>query len=97
MGETELNNLLGKIGKRIFVQYFHEFGNPNISNQEMIALLPHEYTFKSRTSRTSKARRIFREGLEEEALSIIAGSDRVEPKAAINASALSAQLRRREV
>ena len=49
MDETELYNLLGKIGKRIFVQYFQEFGNSNISNQEMIALLPGEYTFKSRT------------------------------------------------
>jgi len=46
MDETELHNLLGKIGKRIFVQYFREFGNENISNQEMIARLPNEYTFK---------------------------------------------------
>lgn len=97
MNETELNNLLGKIAKRIFVQYFREFGNPSISNQEVIALLPHEYTFKSRTSRTSKSRRIFREGLEEVALSIIASSDRVEPEAAIEALALLAQLRSRAV
>ena len=67
MDETELYNLLGKIGKRIFVQYFREFGDSDISNQEMIAMLPNEYTFKSRTSRTSKSRRIFREGLEEQA------------------------------
>ena len=97
MNETEFNYLLGKIGKRIFVQYFREFGNPNISNQEVIDLLPHEYTFKSRTSRTSKSRRIFREGLEETALSIIANSDRVEPEATIEARALLAQLRHRAV
>ena len=88
MDEAELDNLLGKIGKRIFVEYFREFGNSSISNQEMIALLPNEYTFKSRTSRTSKSRRIFREGLEEQALSIIAASNRVEPRAAIQAQAL---------
>jgi len=97
MNEAELNNLLCKIGKRIFVEYFREFGNPNLSNQEIIALLPQEYTFKSRTSRTSKSRRIFREGLAEEALSIIASSDRVEPEAAIEARALLAQLRPRAV
>lgn len=94
MDETELYNLLGKIGKRIFVEYFREFGNSSISNQEMIALLPNEYTFKSRTSRTSKSRRIFREGLEEQALSIIAASDRVEPEAVIQARALLAEARR---
>ncbi|MBU0967811.1 MAG: hypothetical protein KKA54_15675 [Proteobacteria bacterium] len=88
MDKNELNNLLGKIGKRIFVQYFRKFGDFTISNQEMIALLPEEYTFKSRTSRTSKSRRIFREGLENQALSIIAESDRVEPGFAIEARAL---------
>ena len=82
--------------KRIFVQYFREFGDQNLSNQDVIALLPREYTFKSRTSRTSKSRRIFREGLEEEALSIIASSDRVEPQAAIEASRLLTQLRNRQ-
>jgi hypothetical protein len=96
MTEIELNYLLCKIGKRIFVQYFREFGNPSLSNQDVIALLPDEFTFKSRTSRTSKSRRIFREGLEKEALSIIASSDRVEPEAAIEARALLAQLRSRE-
>ena len=95
MDETELYNLLGKIGKRIFVQYFRDFGNSNISNQEMIALLPSEYTFKSRTSRTSKSRRIFREGLEEQALSIVAESNRIDPDAAIQARTLLTELRRR--
>ena len=95
MDEAALYNLLGKIGMRIFVQYFFDFGNSNITNQEMIALLPGEYTFKSRTSRTSKSRRIFREGLEEQALAIIAESDRVEPAAAVQARTLLTQLRRR--
>ena len=97
MDEAELHNLLGKIGKRIFVQYYRDFGNQNISNQEMIAMLPSEYTFKSRTSRTSKSQRIFREGQEEQALSMIAESNRVEPSAALQASVLLAQLRRSAV
>ena len=85
MDQTELYNLLGKIGKRIFVEYFREFGDANISNQEMIAMLPAEYTFKSRTSRTSKSRRIFREGLEYQALALIAASVHVDPEGAIRA------------
>jgi hypothetical protein len=92
MNETELYNLLGKIGKRIFVQYFADFGNPNISNQDIIARLPSEYTATSRASRTSKSRRIFREGLERKALSLIVMSNRVEPETAIQARALLGRL-----
>ena len=92
MNKTDLDYLLGKIGKAIFVRYFHEFGNPNISNQHVIDLLPHDYTFKSRTSRTAKARRIFREGLEGTALSIIASSERFDPDAANKARALLSDL-----
>jgi predicted HNH restriction endonuclease len=87
MDENELNELLGKIGKRVFVQYFREFGNPAISNQEMIALLPNEFTLTSRQSRTAKSRRIFREGLQERALWIVANAN-VEPDAAAGARAL---------
>jgi hypothetical protein len=93
MTETELNNLLGKIGKSVFVQYFREFSDPNLSNQDVIALLPQEYTFKSRTSRTSKSRRILREGMAEEALSIIETSDHVEPEVSMQARVLLAQIR----
>jgi len=92
MTEIELNNLLGKIGKRIFVQYFQQFSDPQLTNQDVIALLPSEYTFKSRTSCTSKSRRIIREGLAKDALFIIASSDRVEPEAAIEARELLRQL-----
>ena len=88
MDKAELNILLGKIGKQIFVKYFREFGDSEkISNQEMIALLPNEYTFNSRKSRTAKARRIFRERLEEQALSIIVESSRVDEEVVINARA----------
>ena len=95
MDDTELHVLLGKIGKQIFVQYFLEFGNFDISNQEVIALLPSEYTFKSRTSRTSKSRRIFREGLAERALSIIADSNRLEQDVVIQARTLLMQTRKK--
>jgi hypothetical protein len=92
MNETELNNLLGKIGKRIFVEYFSVFGDLSISANEVIDLLPYKYTLKSRASRTYKSRRIFREGLEKEALFIISNSDRVELETVLEARALLEQL-----
>ncbi len=96
--KIDLNKLLNKIGKGIFVQHFREFGNSRISNQEMIAKLPNEFTLKSRTSRTSKSRRIFRDKLEQKALFIIAESNRKDMvEAAIEARALLAELRRHSV
>lgn len=97
MNKIDLKYRLNKIGMGVFVQYFREFGDFKISNQEVIALLPSEYTFKSRTSRTSKSRRIFREGLEVEALTIITESDRVDRKILDDASALLTQLRNRHI
>ncbi len=78
MPETDLVRLLGSIGKSTFVRYFEDFRNLNLSNQEIIERLPLEYTLKSRISRTSKSRRILREGLEVEALTIIVASDFVD-------------------
>ncbi len=100
MNNAELNNLLGKIGKRVFVKYFREFedfGASGLSNQVVIALLQSEESFTPSASatRTANARRIFRERLEEQALSIIAESGRVEPEFAEEAGALLTQLRLR--
>lgn len=91
MRQTDVNGLLNKIGKRIFVQFYHEFRDLSISNQDVISMLPAEFTFKSRTSRTSKSRRLFREHLDHEALSIIASSDRVDAESASSARALLAE------
>jgi len=88
MDMAELYDLLGKIGKGVFVKYFSAFGDQTISNQEMIAMLPQEYTFKSRTSRTSKSRRIFKEGLQCEALRMIADSGRIDDTTARQAKRL---------
>jgi hypothetical protein len=99
MDDAELENLLNKIGKRVFVQYFREFGNSSISPQDVIVLLQNKepFTLKSCMSRTYKSRRIFREGLEKQTLSIIAGSDRVKQKVADEARALLTQLRNHPV
>ena len=77
---TDLNRLLASIGKSTFIRYFDQFQDETISNQEMVERLPASYTLKSRWSRTTKARRIFRERLEDEALDIIINSDHVDPE-----------------
>jgi hypothetical protein len=100
MNETELNNLLGKIGKGIFVKYFREFrecSDAKISNQDMIALLQNEerFTPASCAARTANARRIFHEDLEGPALRMIAESRRVDQNVADEACALLEKLRLR--
>lgn len=95
MNKTALNTLLNSIGKRTFVTYFQEFGDSGLSNQDIVALLQsgESFTAAASAARTSNARRIFREGLEQQALSIIVGSARVDRKVAKDARSLLAQLR----
>lgn len=95
MNKTTLNTLLNSIGKRTFVTYFEEFGDSGLSNQDVVTLLQSEESFTAGASatKTSKARRIFREGVEAQALSIIAESRRVDRKVAEDARAFLAHRR----
>lgn len=68
---TDLVELINSVGKGVFIRYYDEFADFTLSNQQVVAMLPAEYTVNSRNSRTSTARRIFREGLQKEALEII--------------------------
>ena len=78
MKETDLDRLIRSIGMMIFIRFYEEFRNPNISDAEMVERLPAEYTLNSRRTRTTKARRILREGLENDALWTIADADGVD-------------------
>lgn len=82
MKETDLDRLVRSIGMNTFVQFYEEFSDPNISNQEMVERLPARYTLNSRRTRTTKARRILREGLEDDALRMIASADKVDAETA---------------
>ena len=84
----ELDRLLNSVGKKVFVRYYAWFADQRIADSEVVEMLPHIYTLKSRRSRTSKARRIFRDGRHREALERIANSERTEPEA----TALAARL-----
>jgi len=68
--------LIRSVGQKVFVDYYHQFSDLGLSNQEVADLLPHKYTEQARNTRTSCARRIFRDGLEVEALELIGGSTR---------------------
>jgi hypothetical protein len=91
---TDLLRLINSIGKSTFVRYYDEFADSSLSNQDVVALLPQEYTLKSRNSRTTKARRIIREGLESEALEIIAHAQGVDRETANRAQELLRRLRK---
>jgi len=77
----ELDRLLNSVGKKVFVQYYASFGDPRIPDSEVIERLTQDYTLKASRTRTSKARRIFREGRQREALQRIADSERTDPEA----------------
>ncbi len=77
MKQTDVGTLLNSIGKKTFVKYYETFKDADVSHQEMIdrlALDSQKFTPTSKANKTSSARRIFREGLEIEALLIIVDS-----------------------
>ena len=92
MSATNLESLLNRVGKRVFVEYFEQFRDSGLTNAEVVAMLPQEFTIKSRRSRTAKARRIIRDGLQAEALRVIAASERTETEAVARAELLLAKL-----
>ena len=82
MKETDLDRLVRSIGMSTFIRFYEQFRDSAISDQEMVELLPAEYTLNSRRTRTTKARRILREGLEHDALHMIANADKVDAETA---------------
>lgn len=71
-----LVELLNRVGKAVFVKYYNDFKTK--SSQECIKAISEPYTDKSKTSRTSKAKRIFRENMHGEALRLITESNRLD-------------------
>ncbi len=69
--EASLANLLKGIGKRVFVQYYEEFRQENVPNTVFNG---ENFTEKSKNSRKSKARKIFKNGWERKALQMVLDS-----------------------
>lgn len=81
MEEKYLENILNRVGKRTFIKYYYDFKNLNDleqSDKTVVEKIEENYTLKSKISRTSKAKRIFREGLEINALETIINSPKVD-------------------
>ena len=72
----DLARLLKSVGQKTFVDYYHLFADSTLSNQEVVEQLPERFTLKARRSKTSHARMMFKEGLEVQALEVIAASTR---------------------
>lgn len=77
MNDDQLSRALKSVGKACFIHFFHEFGSPSISREDIINKLRTEtnYTEGSCISRVGNARRIFSAGLAGEALKIIISSN----------------------
>lgn len=72
----DLVRVLNSVGKSTFVKYYYNFKDK--SRDECIMLFDEDFTDKAKSTRTGHAQRIFRENKHIEALTIIAGSNRVD-------------------
>lgn len=72
--DLEIKTIVNRIGREAFITIFYpEIKlNPEITSNEIsLKYSDRQYTDKSWNSRTSKSKRLFREGLEKEALRYI--------------------------
>jgi hypothetical protein len=71
---------LKAIGMECFVNYYHHFADSNLSSADIIEQMHSRegYTEKSCRGRLSKARKVIRDGLSIEALTLIADSGRIQ-------------------
>lgn len=79
--EYDINEMLNKIGKTVFVNFYYEFKDFSISDEKLSQILL-EKNPKSKTSKQSfripRARRLFKDGKQIEALNIIYNSERLD-------------------
>lgn len=79
-GHATLAEHLKAIGMECFVNYYPHFADSNISSADIIEQMHscEGYTEKSCRTRISKARKVIRDGLSIEALTLIANSGRIQ-------------------
>lgn len=71
----DLDTMLNKIGKRIFIDYYYIFKTDDNPEDQLIS---EDFTLNSRRSRSSSARKIFRDNLQLAALKNIIQSPRLD-------------------
>ncbi|NRD76599.1 hypothetical protein HPT25_03725 [Bacillus sp. BRMEA1] len=75
---VQVEDLLNRVGKGIFVKYYEDFKEletKNVPNAVVVEKIQENFTQKSKNSRTAKAKRIFAEGKQIEALKLIVESN----------------------
>jgi hypothetical protein len=75
ISDESLETLLNKVGKKIFIDYYSVFKEDDNPEEKLAET---SFTLNSRRSRSSSARKIFRDGLEVAALNNIIQSSRLE-------------------
>ena len=78
-----LEKVLNSVGKTLFIKYYYFFRDK--SREECIDAMSEDYSDKSKRTRISHAKRIFREGKQREALEIIISSKKVDAATRIRA------------
>jgi hypothetical protein len=74
----QVEDLLNRVGKGIFIKYYEDFKEletKNVPNAVVVEKIQENFTQKSKNSRTAKAKRIFAEGKQLEALKLIVESN----------------------
>lgn len=96
MNDKQLDRSLQSIGMACFVSYFPQFSDESISNEELIRMLMREKNYKESGCRTrvSQSRRIIARGKAQDALLIVASSDRVSKDVSAAAGKLAHNLYR---
>jgi anti-sigma28 factor (negative regulator of flagellin synthesis) len=74
VGDEEVVEALNAIGKKVFVDYYYIFKKDDSPEEQLST----EYTLNSRRSRSSKARKLFKENKNIEALKLIIESERLD-------------------
>lgn len=71
-----LRKLLKDVGMAVFIKYYYDFKSKE--NKECVSIIEEPYTPKSKSGRTSKAKQIFRNDLQIDALRTITNSNRID-------------------
>jgi hypothetical protein len=80
MNDEYLVGLLNRVGKSTFIKYYTQLKKVNsgvLESPDIVMMMDESFTDKSKNSRVTKGKRIFREGLEVEALELIVSSSRM--------------------
>ena len=72
-----IERLIHTIGKKVFVEHYHNLKNPQLSTVDKIKKLPRKYKIAASIARINAANRIFRNNDQLKALKIIIDSKKI--------------------